>query len=265
MLRMPAKTIPTVCLTMVIACLPSAILAQALPAPAPRQGLGAERPKSMLEAYKMTATNLAANGGSIAKDVYTNSTYGFSMKLPVGWVVVPSQNPVAPKPTSAETELLKNAQINHVLLVMTENLPLNKSVERRSLQIVGTRLLKAPSPTEGQNYLNYSIKTAQERRMPVEYQGDPKEVKINGKSFWMIGLNQKTASAVQHVEQYVTVQGLNLLQFLLVSPDEQGLQALQPSMQSVQFTVPMRKPPAKRSTAKSGTASAKKKSAASAQ
>ena len=226
---------------------------------------GPEQRQSMLEAYKMAATNLAANGGSIAKDVYTNSIYGFSMKLPVGWVVVPAKDPVAPKPNSAEAAIMKNAQINHVLLVMTENLPLKKSVERKSLQIVGTRLLKAPSPSEGQDYLNYSMKTAKDRNMPVEYQGEPKEVKINGNRFWMIGLNQKTAGAVQHVEQYVTAQGTNLLQFMLVSPDEKGLKDLEPSMQSVQFTANVTKATAKPSTAKRATASAKKKSAASAQ
>jgi hypothetical protein len=213
----------------------------------------------------MTATNLAANGGSIAKDVYTNSTYGFSMKLPVGWVVVPSESPAAPKPGSSEAALMKKAQINHVLLVMTENSPMKKNVERKSLQIIGTRLLNPPSPSEGQNYLTYSMKTAKERNMPVEYQGDPKEVTINGKNFWMVGIHQKTAGAVQHVEQYVTAQGSNLLQFMLVSPDEPGLKDLARSIQSVEFTAGVTNPPAKPSTAKRATANAKKKSAASAQ
>jgi hypothetical protein len=247
----------------VILCLSACSFAQALPTPT--QPPGNEQRQGMVEAYKMTATNLAANGGSIAKDVYTNSIYGFSVKLPAGWVVVPAKSPVAPNPNSAEAAVMKNAQINHVLLLMTENLPLKKSVERKSLQIVGTRLLKTPSPTEGQDYLNYSIKTAKERNMPVEYGGDPKEVKINGKSFWMIGMNQKTAGAVQHVEQYVTAQGSNLLQFLLVSPDEQGLKQLQPSMQSVQFTTSTPMPPTKHATPKRATASAKQKSGPSAQ
>jgi hypothetical protein len=87
----------------------------------------------------MTPTGLAANGGSIAHDRYTNSNFGFSMKVPPGWVVVPSKNPVAPPPANArEAALVKAAQTNHVLLVMTENAPMKKSVQRKSLQIVAT-------------------------------------------------------------------------------------------------------------------------------
>jgi hypothetical protein len=239
-----------------------AALAQALPepqgnpAPAPRRP---GTPPAGEAASKMAPTGLAANGGSLANDVYTNSTYGFSMKVPPGWVVVPSKNPVAPSVNSREAALLQKAQVNHVLLVMTENAPLKKSVQRKSVQIVATRLLKKPVPNEGQEYLVYSKRTALERKMAVEYLGDPTEVTINGNKFWTIGLNQSMEGAVQHVEQYVATQGPVLLQFLIVSPDEKGLQDLRPSIQSIEMKpVPEIPAPAKPGRKKKTTAPAKK-------
>jgi len=210
------------------------------PTPPPQQPAG---PGGAAGASKLAPTGLAENGGSIANDVYTNSTYGFSMKVPPGWVVVPSKNPTAPAANSKEAALMQAAQSNRVLLVMTENAPFKKSVQRKSVQIVATRLLKKTAPNEGELYLKYSKRTAAERKMAVEYTGDPTEVTIRGNKFWTIGLNQTTEGAVQHIEQYVTTQGAVLLQFMLVSPDEKGLKDLEPSIQSIQMKPVTTKPP----------------------
>jgi hypothetical protein len=239
-----------------------AVLAQALPqsnhAPPAPQRPGTP-PGGSDATNKMAPTGLAANGGSIANDVYTNTTYEFSMKVPPGWVVVPSKNPVAPSMSSREAALMQAAQVNRVLLVMTENAPLKKSVQRRSVQIVATRLLKKPMPNEGEQYLVYSKRTALERKMEVEYLGDPTEVTINGNKFWTIGLNQTMEGAVQHVEQYVATQGQVLLQFLIVSPDENGLQDLRPSIQSIDMKpVPEKPAPVKSATRKKTTKPATK-------
>lgn len=205
----------------------------------------------------MAPTGLAVNGGAIAKDVYTNTTYGFSMKLPPGWVVVPSKNPVASSASAREEALMKAAQVNHVLLVLTENAPMKKSTQRKSVQIVATRLQKKPSPNEGQEYLVYSKRTALEKKMPVEYTGDPTEVTIKGNKFWTIGLTQTTGQDVQHVEQYVAMQGSVLLQFLIVSPDEKGLKDMQPSIQSIDMKPVKEKPrPARAPRKKKPAASA---------
>ncbi len=232
-----------------------AAFSQAAPSPAPSSQLP---PRPGADNSKMAPTGLAANGGSIAKDLYTNSTYGFSMKVPPGWVVVPSKNPVAPPANAKEAALMQAAQTNHVLLVMTENAPIKKSVERKSLQVVATRLLKTTAPNEGEQYLIYSKRTARERNMAVEYQGDPKEVTINGNKFWTIGLNQTIEGSAQHVEQYVTTQGSILLQFMLVSPDEKGLKDMEPWIQSIQMKPSTEKPtPAKPSRRKKPPATPK--------
>ncbi len=207
------------------------------------------------EAVKMAPTGLAANGGSIANDVYTNSTYGFTMKLPPGWVVVPTKDSVAPSKDPKEEALIQAAQTNHTLLITTENAPMKKHTQRKSIQIIATRLLQNPHPNEGREYLVYSKRTALEKKMSVEYLGDPTEVTIHGSKLWTIGLNQTTGEDVQHIRQYVATQGSVLLQFMFVSPDEKGLKDLQPSIRSIDL-----KPAAKKPTPAGATK--KKKSAA---
>jgi len=49
----------------------------------------AGRKPEMAQPTKMMPTGIGAYGGSIEHDLYTNSTYGFSFKIPPGRVVVP--------------------------------------------------------------------------------------------------------------------------------------------------------------------------------
>jgi hypothetical protein len=217
--------------------------AQQNPAPAPAPPPANPATPAGSEAVRMAPTGLAANGGSIVNDVYTNTTYGFTMKLPPGWVVVPANDPVVASKDPKEEALMQAAQTNHVLLLTTENAPMKKHTQRKSIQIIATRLLQKPHPNEGQQYLVYSKRTALEKKMPVEYLGDPAAVTIHGSKVWTIGLNQTTGEDVQRIQQYVATQGSVLLQFMFVSPDEKGLKDLQPSMRSINLN-----PSAKKTT-----------------
>jgi hypothetical protein len=185
---------------------------------------------------KMVPTGLSANGGSIVNSVYTNSIYGFSLKTPPGWAVVPGNDPNVRKSEPGDSALLKSALIRHTLLVMTENAPLRKAYQRKSIQILASRLTGQPGPTVAQDYLTYSQKTAKEKGMPVEYLGSPEEVTIHGQKLWRVASNETAQDGtVQHVEQYVITRGAALLQFFIVSPDEPGLKDLEPSIQSLEF------------------------------
>ena len=181
---------------------------------------------------RMTPTGLHETGGSIANDVYSNSIYGFSIKIPPGWVVLPSRGP---KVATQDAALLKAAQISRPLLVITENAPLKKSNQRKNIQIIATRMRAPSGPTAAQDYLAYSQKTAKEKGMDVEYLGDPQEVTVNGQTLWKLASNEPSNGVVQHVEQYVITRESILLQFFLVSPDEAGLKQLEPSIQSLEF------------------------------
>ena len=201
--------------------------------PQPSQGpTGPAGAPGMTPPSRMTPTGLHETGGSIANDVYSNSIYGFSIKIPPGWVVLPSREP---KVATQDAALLKAAQISRPLLVITENAPLKKSNQRKNIQIIATRLRATSGPTVAQDYLAYSQKTAKEKSMAVEYVGDPQEVTVNGQTLWKLASNEPSNGVVQHVEQYVITRESILLQFFLVSPDEAGLKQLEPSIQSLEF------------------------------
>jgi hypothetical protein len=196
---------------------------------------GPGHPPGSPQTSKMTPTGLQANGGSIAKDVYTNSIYGFSMKIPPGWAVVPAREPALPRFGTQDAELLKSAQISRPILVLTENAPLKKSYQRKNIQIIATRLHAPAGPTSAQDYLEYSQKTAKEKSMDVEYLGSPQEVTVHGQTLWKLASKEPTNGVMQHVEQYVITRESVLLQFFLVSPEEAGLKQLEPSIQSLEF------------------------------
>jgi hypothetical protein len=256
-MKIPQKAVRTIIVVgLLTACLQVLSLAQSNPAAAPPiQGPPlppGQRPAG--PSSKMLPTGLEANGGSIANGVYTNSIHRFSLKTPPGWAVVPAKDPSSLKSESGDSAVLKAAQLSHTLLVMTENAPLKKAFQRKSIQILATRLLVQPSATSAQDYLTYSQKTAKEKGMPVEYLGSPEEITVNGQKLWKVASNETTNGAVQHVEQYVITRGVVLLQFFIVSPDEAGLRDLEPSIQSLEFKPLPQKPSPKRSSRKPKTA-----------
>ena len=203
----------------------------------------------------MIPTGLSASGGAIANDVYTNSIYDFSLKVPPGWVVVPPKMGAEVKLQAEHPELAQYSENNRMLLLMTENQPLKKPYQRRSIQISATRMVN-PGSQSAQAYLQYSQKTAKEKGMAVEYLNEPQEVTINGQKLWWNKMKLNTAGGPQVADQYAVMQGAFLLQFFLVSPNEEGLKTLQPSIETLSI-----KPMAAQESAPAPPAAKRKKPA----
>ena len=201
------------------------------------------------------ATGMAANGGSIENGVYSNSIYEFSMHIPPGWAVLPTQTAKiagSEGPDAQRIEVQK--ELKQVIFIMSENAPLKRSVERNQVQIIATKLPRMPGPTAAEGYITYSQRMAKEENLPVEYKGQPEKKTIHDQLFSMIQLQETTDGVRQHIEQYVTTRGQSLLQFLLISPDEDGLKIVEPVIQSVQFKAAK---PAKKATTKKAVPTAK--------
>jgi hypothetical protein len=194
------------------------------------------------------ATGMAANGGSIVNGVYSNSIYGFSLQIPPGWAVLPTE---AAKIAGSESESARpevQSKLKQVILIMSENAPLKPSVQRRQVQVIVTHLPTMPGPTAAEGYITYSQRIAKEKGMQLEYKGSPESATIHQQPFSKISLEETTEGSMQHIEQYVTTRGQALLQFFLISPDENGLKTLEPVIQSVQFKpLPTEKPVKKKS------------------
>lgn len=203
---------------------------------------------------RVMATGMAANGGSIANGVYSNSIYGFSLQIPPGWAVLPTQSAKIAGSESDSERPEVQSQIKQVILIMSENAPMKRSVDRNQVQIIVMHLPNMPGPTAAEGYIAYSQRMAKEKGIPVEYKGSPESTKIHNQSFSKISLEENTEGSMQHIEQYVTTQGQALLQFLLISPNEDGLKTLEPVIQSVQFKAMPAKKPTKKKSTKSQTA-----------
>jgi len=250
---------------LLLICLPAITAAQpfsapqaqpAQPAPQDQPGPPAG-PGQTPASSRLVPTGLAASGGSLARDLYTNTIYGFSLKTPPGWVVSPlpaSAAEVKAQGAGADPETIRRARPNRILLLMSENAPLRKPFERKSLQILATRT----ETKTAQDFLLYSQKTAKEKEMAVEYLNAPKEVTINKQKLWWNKMKMNTAGGPQVANQYVVMQGPILLQFFLVSPDEAGLKSLQPTIDSLDIqpqpgvtpTAPGKRPAPRKKTAK---------------
>lgn len=204
----------------------------ALPAGPPPQASPRTQPAT--PPPKMTPTRLAENGGSLVNGVYTNSVYGFSMNTPPGWAVVP---PPAPPPAlnPAERLLQERIQAIRIILILSENAPLKKNYERKTIQVSMVPLSAPSGPNTAPDYLAYAEKSAKEKGLRVEYLGHPEAVTINGQQLWKIKLNETQNDAVLHIAQYVIAQERAILQFMLVSPDEEGLESMKPAIQSLRF------------------------------
>jgi hypothetical protein len=189
--------------------------------------------------------------------VYSNSIYGFSLTLPLGW-------PFAPVPKKVEvavedktnSAIAKHLQITRVLMIATENAPFKKGNQRKSIQVVATQLAAKPVAGAEIDFIRFSENAAREKHMRVEYLGEPEELMIHGHKFGKIRLNDSSSAAesggVLHVEQYVALQNQVMLQFLLVSPDDAGLQDLQPYIQTLKFDSPKTTAKGKKSTTTKG-------------
>lgn len=205
---------------------------------------------------RVMATGMAANGGSILNGVYSNSIYEFSMQIPPGWAVLPTQTARVAGAEGADAQRPEvQKELKQVILIMSENAPLKRSVERKQVQIIATKLPTTPGPTAAEGYIAYSQRMAKEKGLPVEFKGSPEKKTIHDQPFSMIELAETTDGSLQHIEQYVTTRGQSLLQFLLISPDENGLKNLEPVIQSVQFKVakPAKKPVTKKAVSKPKT------------
>ena len=202
---------------------------------------------------RVLTTGMAANGGSILNGVYSNSIYEFSMQIPPGWAVLPTPAARIAGSEGADAQRPEvQKELKQVILIMSENAPLKRSVERKQVQIIAMKLPTTPGPTAAEGYITYSQRMAKEKGLPVEFKGSPEKKTIHEQPFSMIQLEETTDGTRQHISQYVTTRGQDLLQFLLISPDEEGLKTLEPLIHSVQFKAakPAKKPPTKEAATK---------------
>jgi len=232
-------------------CLGSCTSAQSVPAnpeaPTPK---GARTGSGSASDTVLTAGSheeVGIHEGLVSGNIYTNPFFGFSVEIPQGWKVKSNaafrtlQEKAKQQAEKSDPEVAQMAQGDEVdspLLLMGESEVWNEGPHRRLVQILSTDISKRPGQPSAEGFLQFLAKAYKKRAWPVEYTreyiGTPEPVVLGGRELWKVYFTQ-TSSVVWHGAHFAMIEKGHVLQFILMSPDEAGLRALEPIMRTLHF------------------------------
>src|SRR5207245_7685890 len=114
--------------------------------------------------------------------------------------------------------------VNSPPLVVIENGPSKGGFERRGFQLPASDVSGEAGPLSGDAFLKAAAQLMREKSLPVEYLGVPEKVLINGKTLWKAKLRETTNGHDQYARQYVAIVKKCAVQYLLVGPNDAGLE-----------------------------------------
>ena len=187
-----------------------------------------------------------SDGSTITGSHYWNPYFGFSIELPRGWMIAPQQEVEAMQKknmkslTKNDPELVKEAARARMVgappLVVIENDPSKEGFERRGFELLASDVSGEAGPLSGDAFLKAAAQLMREKSLPVEYLGVPEKVLINGKTLWKAKLRETTNGHVQYARQYVAIVKKCAVQYLLVGPNDAGLEELESVIQTLHFS-----------------------------
>jgi hypothetical protein len=193
-----------------------------------------------------TVKIVRSDGSTITGNHYWNPYFGFSIELPKGWTIGPQQEVEAMQQKNMESltkdapELKAEAARVRVVsappLVVVENDPKKEGFDRRGFELLASDTSGEAGPLSGEAFLKATAQLIREKRLPVEYLGLPEKVLVDGRTLWKAKLKETTNGHVQYVRQYVAILKKCVVQYLLVGPDDAGLEELEPVIQSLRFS-----------------------------
>jgi hypothetical protein len=181
--------------------------------------------------------------GLISENIYTNQFFGFSMEIPPGWKAADNaalrafadknkQRLAKQDPTF--TQFARGDEVDSPLLVLGEIELWKGGPHRRLIQILSTDVSARPGQPSAEEFLNFLARTNAERGLSAEYDRTLEKVTLDGREFWKAHFTQ-TTNVVWHEAQFVMIDKKHVLQFILMSPDGEGLQTLEPIMRTIHF------------------------------
>ena len=193
-----------------------------------------------------SAKIVRADGSTITGTHYWNPYFGFSIELPRGWVIPAQQevdtmqeknikNLVKEDPVLQE-EAARSRITSTPPLVVIENNAGKEGFDRRGFELIASDISAEQGPLTPEAYLKAVAQFAKEKKLPVEYSGTPEKVTVNGTILWKTKLKETTNGHVQYVRQYVAIIKKCAVQYLLVGPDDAGLEELEPVIRSLHFS-----------------------------
>jgi hypothetical protein len=181
--------------------------------------------------------------GTVSEDIYTNDFFEFSIEVPPGWKVVDNARyqklneqarDLAAKQDSELAELGRGTEINAPLLIMGEIKTRMGGKQRRLVQVLSTDVSNRPGTASAEQFLTFIAELNIRKGLPVEYVTKPEQVEFGGRTGWKAYFTQRS-STMWYGVNFVTVEKNHILQFILLSPDEDGLRSLETVLKTVQF------------------------------
>lgn len=181
--------------------------------------------------------------GTISSGIYSNEFFEFSAEVPPGWKVIDNARYQALNQKSRKqaanlsSELAKLGQgeeINAPLLVIVETKPWTHSKKHRSFRILSTDVSSRPGEASAERFLKFTADTNRRYGLSEDYVTKPEATKLGGRTAWKAYFNQQS-SVLWHSVNVVVVSKKHILQFILTSPDEDGLGSLETLLRTVRF------------------------------
>ena len=184
----------------------------------------------------------AVHPGVISGNIYTNQFFGFSLEIPVGWkaaenaalqALAEKNKRALAHEDPAFTQYARGEEVDSPLLILGER-AVWKEGHHRLIQIVSTDLSARPGEPSAEDFLNFWARISAEKGDGREYDGRLETVVVDGRELWKAHFTQAT-SIVWHETQLALIVKKHAVQFILISPDEEGLQGLEPLLKTLHF------------------------------
>jgi hypothetical protein len=180
--------------------------------------------------------------GSIAGNIYSNTFFGFSLEIPEGWKV--ADDAALKALTERNIEVLsqqpqgatyaRNSEVDSPLLIMGEREPAKGGQHRRMLQILCTDVSERPGQLSADGFLKFEAEANIRIGTGAEYSDTLEQVTLGGREFWKVYFTRKS-SILWHGAHFATIDKTHVLQFVLLSPDEEGLRQLEAVLRTLHF------------------------------
>jgi hypothetical protein len=210
--------------------------------PSPKEQPSAQVPPSAQESTKEREV-VSVHSGSISENIYSNHFFGFSIEIPVGWkaadnaglkALAEKQKQALAKQDPAFTQFARGDEVESPLLVLGELEPWKGGPHRRLIQILSTDVSARPGPLSAEEFLNFVARMSAEHNLPAKYDETLEKVMLGGRELWKAHFTQ-SSSVVWHETQFAIIEKKHVVQFILMSPDEEGLRTLEPVMKTLHF------------------------------
>jgi hypothetical protein len=187
-------------------------------------------------------TVTSVHPGSIAGNIYSNTFFGFSLEIPEGWKV--ADDAALQALTKRNKEVLRqqpqwatyarNSDVESPLLIMGEREPAKGGQHRRMLQILCTDVSDRPGQPSADGFLKFQAEADIRLGTGAEYSDTLEQVALGGREFWKVYFTRKS-SILWHAAHFAMIDKMHVLQFVLMSPDEDGLHQLEAILRTLHF------------------------------